>query len=250
MNRLHRKNDEAVSPVVGVMLMLVVTIIIAAVVSGFAGGLAGTTQKAPSIAANAEIANTGEWGTSYFDIRVQSVSDPIPSKDLQIITFWEKTNASGTKLVRETKVDANSARTGYKFPLIAGYPPVPAARTVWSNISVPNGMGPGVAEWTTTPSATTGRFPDAQDFGNYTLIAGTTMHTIPAFMTYGETLWCIPPATGKYQYPADYIGEKCPMQVLLGNDWYELRAGDIVNVKLIHKPSGKIIFEQNVQVVG
>lgn len=39
--------DEAVSPVVGVMLMLVVTIIIAAVVSGFAGGLAGENQKAP-----------------------------------------------------------------------------------------------------------------------------------------------------------------------------------------------------------
>jgi FlaG/FlaF family flagellin (archaellin) len=33
--------EDAVSPVVGVMLMLVVTIIIAAVVSGFAGGLAG-----------------------------------------------------------------------------------------------------------------------------------------------------------------------------------------------------------------
>jgi FlaG/FlaF family flagellin (archaellin) len=41
------KKDEAVSPVVGVMLMLVVTIIIAAVVSGFAGGLAGENQKAP-----------------------------------------------------------------------------------------------------------------------------------------------------------------------------------------------------------
>ncbi|MGB4234838.1 MAG: type IV pilin N-terminal domain-containing protein [Methanoregulaceae archaeon] len=41
------KKDEAVSPVVGVMLMLVVTIIIAAVVSAFAGGLAGDNQKAP-----------------------------------------------------------------------------------------------------------------------------------------------------------------------------------------------------------
>ncbi|MBP2134057.1 hypothetical protein J2128_002023 [Methanomicrobium sp. W14] len=38
---------DAVSPVVGVMLMLVVTIIIAAVVSAFAGGLAHTQSKAP-----------------------------------------------------------------------------------------------------------------------------------------------------------------------------------------------------------
>lgn len=44
----HRiKMEDAVSPVVGVMLMLVVTIIIAAVVSGFAGGLVGDNQKAP-----------------------------------------------------------------------------------------------------------------------------------------------------------------------------------------------------------
>ena len=41
------KNESAVSPVVGVMLMLVVTIIIAAIVSAFAGGAVGGTSKAP-----------------------------------------------------------------------------------------------------------------------------------------------------------------------------------------------------------
>ena len=49
----HTTGDErAVSPVVGVMLMLVVTIIIAAVVSAFAGGMTGgestiTLQPSP-----------------------------------------------------------------------------------------------------------------------------------------------------------------------------------------------------------
>jgi len=41
--------NEAVSPVVGVMLMLVVTIIVAAVVSAFAGGLTESTSKAPQV---------------------------------------------------------------------------------------------------------------------------------------------------------------------------------------------------------
>lgn len=41
------RNEHAVSPVVGVMLMLVVTIIIAAVVSAFAGGLGSSQAKAP-----------------------------------------------------------------------------------------------------------------------------------------------------------------------------------------------------------
>jgi FlaG/FlaF family flagellin (archaellin) len=44
-----RTNDYAVSPVVGVMLMLVVTIIIAAIVSAFAGGLATGTSKQPTM---------------------------------------------------------------------------------------------------------------------------------------------------------------------------------------------------------
>ena len=42
-----RENDRAVSPVVGVMLMLVVVIIIAAIVSGFPGGLINSNSKAP-----------------------------------------------------------------------------------------------------------------------------------------------------------------------------------------------------------
>jgi len=44
---MRTTNDSAVSPVVGVMLMLVVVIIIAAIVSAFAGGLASTSNKAP-----------------------------------------------------------------------------------------------------------------------------------------------------------------------------------------------------------
>ncbi|WP_243668808.1 type IV pilin N-terminal domain-containing protein [Methanoculleus chikugoensis] len=47
MNGRREKHEDAVSPVIGVMLMLVVTIIIAAVISGFAGELVGTTEKAP-----------------------------------------------------------------------------------------------------------------------------------------------------------------------------------------------------------
>lgn len=39
--------EDAVSPVIGILLMLVVTIIIAAVVSGFASGLSGGQSKAP-----------------------------------------------------------------------------------------------------------------------------------------------------------------------------------------------------------
>jgi FlaG/FlaF family flagellin (archaellin) len=47
MSRLQ-KNESAVSPVIGVMLMIVVTIIIAAVVAAFSGGLSSDQKKTPN----------------------------------------------------------------------------------------------------------------------------------------------------------------------------------------------------------
>jgi FlaG/FlaF family flagellin (archaellin) len=68
------EQESAVSPVVGVMLMLVVTIIIAAVVSGFAGGLASGTSKAPQatlscVAVIDDIQDTDktDWAPTYPD---------------------------------------------------------------------------------------------------------------------------------------------------------------------------------------
>ena len=57
-NKKNGLSNEAVSPVVGVMLMLVVTIIIAAVVSAFAGGLTETTEKAPQVSLKATYSQT------------------------------------------------------------------------------------------------------------------------------------------------------------------------------------------------
>jgi archaeal type IV pilus assembly protein PilA len=59
---MARMNNHAVSPVVGVMLMLVVTIIIAAIVSAFAGGLSANTQKAPNVQITAHYSQSqGMW---------------------------------------------------------------------------------------------------------------------------------------------------------------------------------------------
>ncbi|MBR5814781.1 MAG: type IV pilin, partial [Methanocorpusculaceae archaeon] len=49
------KNDDAVSPVIGIMLMLVVTIVIAAVVAAFASGLSSDIEKAPNTVLDVKI---------------------------------------------------------------------------------------------------------------------------------------------------------------------------------------------------
>lgn len=57
-----QRNTDAVSPVVGVMLMLVVTIIIAAIVSAFAGGIGASTTKAPNVQITAHYSQSqGMW---------------------------------------------------------------------------------------------------------------------------------------------------------------------------------------------
>jgi flagellin-like protein len=48
-----RKNEEAVSPVIGVILMVAITVILAAVIAAFVFGMAGNIQKTKVVAATA-----------------------------------------------------------------------------------------------------------------------------------------------------------------------------------------------------
>ena len=47
---IHERRDDAVSPVIGVMLLLVVTVVIAAVVVTFGTGLAGDSTATTPMA--------------------------------------------------------------------------------------------------------------------------------------------------------------------------------------------------------
>jgi len=100
---MKREDESAVSPVIGVMLMLVVTIIIAAAVSAFAGGLGDDVEVAPTASLDVRLyslKNLGAmppWGDGYYapEMVIRQVSgDPLPTKDLKIISYV--TNASGT----------------------------------------------------------------------------------------------------------------------------------------------------------
>ena len=91
MKKTEQK-DDAVSPVVGVMLMLVVTIIIAAVVAAFATGLSSSTEAAPVASLTVKIP-TENGVVSDFQIYHNS-GDPIPTKDLKISFGW--TGSDGT----------------------------------------------------------------------------------------------------------------------------------------------------------
>lgn len=235
MKRSIPTTENAVSPVIGVMLMLVVVIIIAAVVSGFAGSLVSGEKKAPQMSAETTIANTGYYYGSYFSIVVTGVSEPIPSRDLKLVTSW--TARDGT------------TNTTTVLPLIGNY----QYGTMTSTSIAPWGNGPGITSFEMFNKKT----PE-QLFGNFTITSGTSLRAYPMGL-WGPNA---EPAEGGYGPDTPtyaYVdgtsflpnsGQTDGMQAILGIDWNHLREGDIVNVKLIHVPSGKIILDQNVAVRG
>lgn len=93
MKKTEQK-DDAVSPVVGVMLMLVVTIIIAAVVAAFASGVTADVEKAPNTVLDVKIYEkytTTSMGYTYVypSIQVKSIGgEPISTEDMVLKFSW------------------------------------------------------------------------------------------------------------------------------------------------------------------
>jgi len=124
--KFNQRNESAVSPVVGVLLMLVVTIIIAAVVSGFAGGLTAGQSKPPVATMDVRVIAKGNyggmppWGTGYYTpaMVIKHLSgDPIATKNTKIVTFF-KNNSDGKiykgELYGEVPVAGNDNWDSYK----------------------------------------------------------------------------------------------------------------------------------------
>lgn len=130
----HR-SDPAVSPVVGIMLMLTITLILAAIISGMTGGIAKTQQKPPQLVFEASMVN--DSSIAFLDIRIISVSEGIPTKDLKFQTEWS--DQSGVH--RSIVIPGQPNDLTHTFPL---------------------GFGPGVNS--------------SPDFGNFTILAGTRLN--------------------------------------------------------------------------
>ncbi len=65
--RMFRKDEEAVSPVIGVILMVAITVILAAVIAAFVFGLGGNQAAAPT----ASIVAANNPDTGGYDLKIQ-----------------------------------------------------------------------------------------------------------------------------------------------------------------------------------
>lgn len=111
--------ESGVSPVIGVMLILVVTIIIAAVVSAFAAGLSDTSVKTPvasfefKVYSNYQAASYGNIDEGYLEATMKS-GQTIDTSDLKIVSYHEDENGNLAQYeFEQTNIsDAGSADWG------------------------------------------------------------------------------------------------------------------------------------------
>ena len=93
---ISKKSDDAISPVIGVMLMLVVTVVIAAAVTIFATGVVGETEAAPVAVLDVEILSNvdtleehGTKGLAGPDLWITHLSgEPVDTADIELRFSW------------------------------------------------------------------------------------------------------------------------------------------------------------------
>ena len=117
---MQKKSDDAVSPVIGVMLMLVVTIVIAGVIAVFGTGMVGTTESAPNVVLDVKImSNFGALADEAGDLtgpdfQILHVSgDALDTGDIEIRMAWE--DSTGTYHDSSYSADAFKA-SGISLP--------------------------------------------------------------------------------------------------------------------------------------
>lgn len=212
-----KERESAVSPVVGVMLMLVVTIIIAATVSAFAGGLVGTSDKAPQAAFDVKIlVKYGQYDDNFMTI-THLGGDPIDTARTKIITSWtNKTTKdpyySETAALPFSKTPQNNGQIDVNFTLTdANY------NTTYSKYQEPYFVIPN-----TLPGGEVSIW-----YGNFILHPGDVMQaqgSLASYNTYGKEHAVI-------------------------KNVEQLSGKDVVNVKLVDIPTGQIIYDKDIYVV-
>jgi archaeal type IV pilus assembly protein PilA len=231
MTSRYRNYDSAVSPVVGVMLMLVVTIIIAAVVSAFAGGLSGSQAKTPVATIVADEFHVG--GTYDLTNQTTGFGKGVPAP------IAPSSGATDAYIVFEHKGGdpINLANIELKVSSLQK----PAEKSTISNANTP---------LNNTVAAALGG--DATGIGDKSLISGFSKDWSKYMERYPDHGTIIQ-AGSKFVVHADYVANyKGAVSVSwLKNDGtypFFVNSGDVLTYQIIDKPTGKMITSGQIAV--
>jgi flagellin-like protein len=99
----YPRQDSAVSPVVGVMLMLAITVMLAAIASAFAGGFSDSAEKSPqsSLGVSANFNKMSIEGTDYYRVYFDHTGgDPFSLGSVKVV-FRSDDTENKTQLTRQ-----------------------------------------------------------------------------------------------------------------------------------------------------
>ena len=120
---MQKKSDDAVSPVVGVMLMVVITVVVAGVIAAFGTGMVGDTESAPNVVLDVQILeyyqSINNVGGPDFHIRHVS-GDPLNTDEIEIQMVWsEDVDGDGTHTNHHSTYSASAFKAKYPNYLTA-----------------------------------------------------------------------------------------------------------------------------------
>jgi flagellin-like protein len=123
------KNDDAVSPVIGVILMVAITVILAAVIAAFVFGMAGNVQKTKVVATTvsqngANIQITYQGGQD--DATVAYLKFSVPTNSTATAGPWWSANANGGSTLAN-----GGANAGVIVTAVPAAPVKPLVGSVW-----------------------------------------------------------------------------------------------------------------------
>lgn len=118
----QKKSEDAVSPVIGVMLLLVVTIVIAAVVAVFASGVGTDVEPAPATVVDVVSISDGyygegevEWMPTGRGEEEVDWDNPLPGNEAGLLDSWTGATYSYFKIMgTDTIVVRQSTTSPYK----------------------------------------------------------------------------------------------------------------------------------------
>ena len=229
---ISKKSDDAVSPVIGVMLMLVVTVVIAAAVTIFATGVVGETEPAPVSVLDVEIFSNVfalDHGLSGPDFRITHLSgDAVDTKDIEIRLSWTHDGCSHYSTYSAEKFSSSSQYPdGLKSNFTIG---VGMKREQPMYVKMVGGEGP---------------FGLDHYFGDVILTPGLKLTASADCIKYGS------PSPIRYTKSPfmDIVFDNGDIHTDSGDGIMEhLKAGTAVDVMIVHLPSNKAIYDNTVVV--
>ena len=241
---IKKKSDDAISPVIGVMLMLVVTVVIAAAVTIFATGVVGDTEPAPVAVLDVEIFSTvfGLTGLYGPDLWITHVSgEPVDTKDIELRFSWTHKTTQGGKEVECTHYSSYSA-DGMKKKHPSGVSDGGSvARNQALYVKTKGGEGSyGLDNYFGSVILT----PGLKLFANSDFLAedwsgGVAKNTGSRFM---DAIF------DNYRLTATVGSSGSPAKPTTGGIMEHLQPGTAVDVMIIHLPSNKAIYDNTVIV--